>query len=174
MIIVIMGPCGCGKSTIARALSQQLGWAYLEADDYHPEKNRAKMARGIPLEDADRIPWLKALHGKIVTLDDAVVACSALKRIYRNILINGTSDGSTSNEFLFVLLQANASLLEERVRSRKGHFIPPSLIASQLETLEPPHPDESHLIVDASRSAPQITDEITFYVNSMYPNKLNH
>jgi gluconokinase len=135
-IAVLMGVTGSGKTTVGRLLAADLGWAFVEGDDFHPAANVEKMRRGEPLDDADRAPWLRALARRIDELvaagQSAVVACSALKQAYRELLARGRPGVS------FVYLKAPAGLLGERLRHRTGHFMPPALLASQLDTLEEP------------------------------------
>jgi gluconokinase len=136
MVVVIMGPTGSGKTTIGRALAAELGWEFLEGDERHPASNVDKMGRGLPLDDADRAPWLAALRAAIERALDRreplVLACSALKERYRNIL-----HGDLKN-VRFVYLRAPANVLRDRVAARKGHFAGPGLVASQLAALEEP------------------------------------
>ena len=131
MIVVVMGVSGAGKTTIGQALAAALGWPFVEADDLHPPANVAKMARGEPLDDADRAPWLEAVAARMRALDDGVVACSALRARYRDVL-------RVRPDVRFVLLDVPPALLEERLAARRGHFMPPSLLTSQLATLERP------------------------------------
>ncbi|VDP73908.1 unnamed protein product [Echinostoma caproni] len=160
MIIVIMGPCGCGKSTIAQALAYRLGWLYLDADDYHPQSNIEKMSQGIPLDDSDRKPWLEKLHEEVLNNESLILACSALKRSYRQILSQGVDQSDNAKLLYFVLLRADEDLLRKRLEQRKGHYMPASLIASQLKTLEPFDTTEWHLTVDASKPCDHIVNEI--------------
>jgi carbohydrate kinase (thermoresistant glucokinase family) len=136
MIIVVMGVAGSGKTTLGRALAAALGWVFVEGDDYHPAANIAKMARGAPLDDADRAPWLQRLNRRLAALDasgaDAVLACSALKARYRERLAAGLGD------VRFVHLAGDAALVERRLRARVGHFMPADLLASQALALELP------------------------------------
>lgn len=136
----MMGVSGSGKTTIARGVAARLGWEVLEGDNFHPPANIAKMESGIPLEDADRWPWLAAIAREIDALRtagrSAVVACSALKRSYRAILIGGRPDVA------LVYLQGTHDLIAARLAARKGHFMPPGLLDSQFATLEEPGPDE--------------------------------
>lgn len=135
MIVVLMGVCGCGKTTVGRALADELGWAFLDADAFHPQANVAKMAAGIALNDDDRWPWLDRIAGELRALNErrrhAVLACSALKRSYRDRL-------ARSGELRWVHLKGDAATIEPRLASRSGHYMPPSLLASQFATLEEP------------------------------------
>ena len=146
MVIVMMGPAGAGKTTIGRALAEQLGWPFVEGDDYHPARNIEKMRRGTPLTDQDRVVWLAAIHAIMVRLIDrrehAVVACSALKERYRQTLRGDLKP------IRFVYLKADPAVLQQRLATRVGHFAGPALLQSQLEALEEPGDD---LIVDATR-----------------------
>lgn len=140
LAVVVIGVSGAGKSTIARGCAQQLGWPMAEGDDFHPPANVAKMRRGIPLDDQDRWGWLQSIAawigGQEAIGGSAVVSCSALKRAYRDVL----RDGHPSVRFL--QLDVPAALLAERVADRSGHFMPASLLQSQLATLEPLGDDE--------------------------------
>jgi gluconokinase len=131
MIVVVMGVSGAGKTTIGQALAAALGWPFVEADELHPPANVAKMARGEPLDDADRAPWLEAVAARMRALDDGVVACSALRERYRDVL-------RVRPDVRFILLDVPRALLEQRLAARRGHFMPPSLLPSQLATLERP------------------------------------
>jgi gluconokinase len=132
MIVVLMGVSGSGKTTIGELLAQRLGWRLIEGDDYHPRENVAKMAAGIPLEDADRWPWLDALNQRLRGERDAIVTCSALKESYRQRLLAGIKDAR------LVYLHAPKALIARRVAERKHKFMPASLLESQFATLEPP------------------------------------
>ena len=147
-VLVVMGVSGVGKSTIAHALADRLGWPSQEGDDLHPAANIAKMKAGHPLTDADRAPWLKAIGAWIDGLLDAgqsgVITCSALKRAYRDEL----DGGRPGVRFVFIKLAEPA--VAERVAARKGHFMPPSLLASQFADLEPPAPDEPVIVTDGA------------------------
>jgi dTDP-4-dehydrorhamnose reductase len=128
MIIVVMGPAGAGKTTVGRALAEALAWPFVEADELHDAFARAKMAAGVPLDDADRAPWLARVRRRVHELGRAVLACSALRRAHRDAL--------RTADMRFVLLEADAATLARRVAARHGHFMPPSLVGSQLATLE--------------------------------------
>lgn len=142
MIVVVMGVSGAGKTTIGEALAIALGWPFVEGDDFHPQANVDKMARGEPLDDDDRAPWLAALAAKMRTLADGVVACSALREKYRDVL-------RVRDDVRFVLLDVSRVELERRLQSRRGHFMPASLLDSQLATLE--HPSDA-LVIDGAQS----------------------
>lgn len=155
MVLVIFGVTGTGKTRVGSALAEALGWKFIDADDYHDEANLAKLNQGIPLNDEDRWPWLARLRAVIeqhVTQGrSAVVACSALKRVYREYL-------SIGFEVVLVYLKAESKVLEERLRRRRGHFMNPTLLKTQLETLEEPLDDT--LAVDTARAPAEIVDVI--------------
>lgn len=140
-----MGVSGSGKSTVGARLAQRLGWDFAEGDDLHPAANVAKMAAGQPLTDADREPWLAAvaawIDGELQAGRRGVITCSALKRHYRNQL--------RRTDVRFVYLRVARRELERRLAGRPGHFMPPSLLDSQLAALEPPAADEAALTVEA-------------------------
>jgi len=132
VIVIVMGVSGSGKTTIGQALAGQLGWRYLDADDYHPTANVAKMAAGTPLQDADRWPWLDQLNSVLQEEKNAILGCSALKESYRQRLTAGLKD------FRIVYLRGSFELLSRRAGERKHRFMPASLLKSQFEALEPP------------------------------------
>lgn len=150
MVIILTGVAGSGKTTIGRALAAELGWTFVEGDHYHPAASVEKMRAGRALDDADRAPWLAALHAVVVRAlerrEHAVIACSALRRKYREFL------RGDCHPVRFVYLQASQPELERRLASRPGHFAGPALLPSQLATLEPPASagDDEALIVDAT------------------------
>ncbi len=145
-IAIVMGVSGSGKTTVAAGLARQEGWILLEGDAFHPPANIAKMKAGIALTDADRWPWLDAIAAREDELlragQSAVVACSALKRAYRQILIGNRRDA------VLIYLRGSKALIRDRMKARTDHFMPPALLDSQLATLEEPGPDEHPIIVD--------------------------
>jgi gluconokinase len=132
MIVLVMGVSGSGKTTIGRPLAQRLGWRFIDADDYHPPENVAKMAAGVALEDADRWPWLDRLNGLLRNEANAVIACSALREAYRQRLLEGIAGARV------VYLHAERKLIASRVKARKHRYMPASLLDSQFAALEPP------------------------------------
>ena len=156
--LVVMGVSGSGKSTIADKLGERLGWRYEDGDKLHPASNVAKMSAGHPLTDEDRWPWLQAIADEIDRLCQAgehgVIACSALKRAYRDVLVHGR------NDVRMVYLNGGKELIAERLARRKHHFMPPGLLDSQFETLEPPGADENPLTVSIDASVDEIVDTI--------------
>lgn len=137
MIIVIMGVSGTGKTTVGKLLARALGWTFADADDFHPASNVEKLRQGIPLEDDDRRPWLDALRHRLDRAhaqgENLVLACSALKHSYRDYLTHDEPDSVR-----YVYLVGSEELIQSRLAGRTGHFMNPSLLKSQLETLEPP------------------------------------
>jgi gluconokinase len=157
-VIVMMGVSGSGKSTIASMLAHRLGWIYEDADWLHPKSNVEKMHHGEPLTDADRWPWLKAIAAWIDATrkggGHGVVACSALKRAYRDILIDGRPD------VRLVFLKGDQDLIARRIAARDDHFMPPSLLDRQFKTLEEPTSDERPITVSISPHPREIVDAI--------------
>lgn len=150
--IVVMGVSGSGKSTIGRAIADRLGWEFAEGDDYHPQSNVDKMASGRPLVDEDRWPWLEELASWTADRDgeghSTVLTCSALRSVYRDILRRG---GNT----FFVHLRGDKNLLMERMEGRE-HFMPPSMLESQLDALEQLSADEAGMVQDVANPAERI------------------
>ncbi|MFI6822652.1 gluconokinase [Micromonospora sp. NPDC050187] len=146
--VVVMGVSGAGKTTVARGIAARAGFAFAEADDFHLPSNVAQMRAGVPLDDAARLPWLRDLAGWMADRAAAgvstVLACSALRRSYRDVLRQGPPNVE------FVHLDGSAEVIRERMSRRAGHFMPTSLLESQLATLERHHPDESVLVLDVS------------------------
>jgi len=147
LAVVVMGVCGCGKSTVGERLARELGALFIEGDAFHPPANVARMAAGIALTDADRQGWLEALAAQMAAARRAgrsvVVACSALKRRYRDVLRQGAPD------LRVVHLHGGREMLAARLAARQGHYMPASLLDSQLATLEAPGPDERAITLDA-------------------------
>ncbi|GBQ29071.1 gluconokinase [Gluconacetobacter sacchari] len=145
-VIVLMGVSGSGKTSVAEGLHNLLGWPYQEGDLLHPQANIDKMQAGIPLTDEDRQPWLERCHAwiaqRLTTGGGGILTCSALKRSYRDILRQG------SQKVVFVYLEVPKAILEVRLSRRQGHYMSPTLLPSQLATLEEPTPDEHALVVD--------------------------
>lgn len=139
--LVVMGVSGVGKSTVAELLSQRAGLRYVDADDLHGEANIAKMSAGTPLTDDDRWPWLARVGAELASAPTAVVACSALKRSYRDSL------RAQAPDTVFILLAADAAQISTQVSSREGHFMPPTLLQSQLAALEPLEADEQGMVI---------------------------
>jgi gluconokinase len=139
MVVIVMGVTGTGKTTVGEALAQTTGWQFADADDFHSPANRAKMHAGIPLTDEDREPWLRSLHEQIMEWIsgnvNGILACSALRESYRATLTGGTPKDSVR----IVYLTGPEELIQERMEARHGHYMPESLLPSQLATLEPPH-----------------------------------
>ncbi|MDF2051600.1 MULTISPECIES: gluconokinase [unclassified Arthrobacter] len=155
--LVVMGVAGSGKSTLAAALSKQLGWTCAEADEFHPDTNIAKMSRGIPLQDEDRWPWLREIRDWMTAQAQAgcstVLTCSALKKSYRQLL------SEAEGRVLFLHLDGGADLISQRMQGREGHFMPPTLLPSQLATLEALSQEEldaGSLRLDISRSPEEL------------------
>jgi carbohydrate kinase (thermoresistant glucokinase family) len=153
--IVVMGVAGCGKSTVGAALAERLGAGFLDGDSLHPQANIDKMAAGTPLNDDDRAPWLAEIGRRFPASESSlVIACSALKRSYRDIIRD--ADPSV----VFVHLQGTRELLDARMKSRPGHFMPPSLLDSQLATLEILQNDEAGVVVDIAQPVEDIVNEV--------------
>jgi gluconokinase len=156
--IIVMGVSGSGKTSVAAELTRQLGWEYIEGDDLHPAANVEKMASGHPLDDEDRWPWLRRIAEVIGEHEAAgtsvVITCSALKRAYRDLL----RDGHPSVWFAHV--HASREVLADRVARRQGHYMPPSLLDSQLATLEPLGADEPGQVIDGDGPLQQTVAEL--------------
>ncbi len=155
-VVIVMGVSGCGKSTVAKGLSTVLGWEFAEGDAFHPEANVEKMRSGTPLDDEDRWPWLEAIgewiSGKEALGESAVVTCSALRRAYRDLL----REGRPHVRFLHVT--AESDVIRDRMEHRPGHYMPSSLLQSQLATLEPLEDDEPGVTITNEGSAAQVLD----------------
>lgn len=157
-LYVVMGVAGSGKSTVGAALARALGVDFVEGDAYHPPENVERMSRGVPLTDEDRAGWLRALAARIGEARAAgsglVVTCSALKRSYRDVL------RAAAPELRFVFLRGPRPLVAERLAGRRGHFMPPSLLDSQLATLQEPTPDEGAWVCDVAAPPQEIVADL--------------
>lgn len=155
MIIILIGPMGCGKTTVGEVLAKKVSWSFADGDDFHPEENVDKMRRGIPLEDADRFGWLTSLRrhieDQIQGNHNLILACSALKKSYRDIL------GIDQKQVISVYLKGSPELLQERISHRTHQYMNESLLQSQLQTMEEP---EDGLIVSIDQTPEMICDEI--------------
>lgn len=162
MLVVLFGVTGVGKTTIGRLVAGRLGWAFYDADDFHPAANVQRMRRGIPLTDEDRVPWLQALRDLIGSClsrgEPAVLACSALKSSYRRML-------RVSDDVQFVYLKGAPSLIQQRLEQRRSHFMNPALLQSQLDTLEEPAAGEA-IVVDVAGTPGEIADSIRSHLSS--------
>jgi gluconokinase len=160
--LIVMGVSGSGKSTVAAELARRLEWTFEDGDRFHPPGNVAKMSAGHPLTDEDRWPWLQAIADEIDRVCDArghvVVACSALKRAYREILVHRRSD------IRIVFLDGSKTLIADRLAKRKNHFMPPGLLDSQFTTLEPPQADERPFTVSIDAPVETIVNNIVAQV----------
>jgi gluconokinase len=156
--IVVMGVSGCGKSTVAALLAGRLGWEFIEGDALHSASNVEKMSRGVPLDDADRAPWLEEIARRLQAWRAAgkpgIIACSSLRRSYREIIAQGNED------VRFVYLRGRFSLIAQRLAARQGHYMPVSLLESQFATLEEPAPDEPAITIDTGTPASGLVNEV--------------
>ncbi|MFI7125240.1 gluconokinase [Nonomuraea sp. NPDC050153] len=155
-LVVVMGVSGAGKTTVGRLLAERLGVSFIDGDDLHPPANVAKMASGVPLTDDDRFPWLESVGGALAgsRAGGAVVACSALKRTYREIILAEAPD------LLFVELHAAPDLIVRRLEARTGHFMPGALFDSQWNTLEPLEADEPGFRVDCTHGPDRVVADL--------------
>lgn len=162
VIIIIFGISGSGKTTVGKLLAREMSWRFVEADDFHPATNIEKMRSGHPLTDGDRGPWLDRLRQQIDQLlsarENAVLACSALKRVYRDRL-------RVDDEVKFVFLRGDYALVEKQLRSRHEHFMNANLLQSQFDALEKPQPDENVLTVELGRTPQEIVDRVKAELN---------
>ncbi|MFE5291831.1 gluconokinase [Isoptericola sp. NPDC056618] len=166
--VVVMGVAGCGKSTVGGLLAARIGLQFVDADDLHPPSNVAKMSAGTPLTDDDRLPWLarvaEVLRAGAEAGSPVVMACSALRRSYRDALRDGAGGG-----VLFVHLHGDRGLLARRIAARADHFMPPALLDSQLATLEQLGADETGVVVDVGRPADRAVDVVAALFNPTVP-----
>jgi len=167
--LVVMGVSGSGKSTIAEKLAERLGWVFEDGDRFHPASNVAKMSAGQPLTDEDRWPWLQAIADEIDRVckagERAVIACSALKQAYRDVLVHGRRD------VRIVFLSGTQALIADRLARRKGHFMPPGLLDSQFRTLEPPEKSEHPVTVSIDASVEAIVEDIARQLKLCRPDR---
>lgn len=158
LVILVMGVSGSGKTTVSRLLAARLGWEFADADSFHPDANLKKMGDGMALDDEDRWPWLEAIARWIDTMRrdgrHCIVTCSALKRAYRKLLLNGRP------EVRLVYLKAAPDLVKRRLARRLDHFMPASLLQSQFDALEEPQPDEDPIVVCVDASPEAIVTQI--------------
>lgn len=154
-LLTVMGVSGSGKTTVGAALAQRLRVPFADADDFHPPENVAKMAAGVPLDDADRLPWLHTIGAWLAAHADSggVISCSALKRSYRDVLRE-----AAPTQF-FVHLDGSPEVVARRVKGRPGHFMPASLVDSQFATLEPLGADENGVALDLDRSVDDLVED---------------
>jgi gluconokinase len=157
-----MGVSGSGKSTVGALLARALRVPFLEGDSFHPPRNVERMAAGIALTDEDREGWLQTLARQLElhAAEGAVLSCSALKRRYRDVLRSGAPD------LALLHLAGSADVLAQRMGARSGHYMPPSLLASQLATLEPPQPDEHALVLDITQPPAQLVQRALTWLES--------
>jgi gluconokinase len=162
VIVVVFGVSGAGKTTVGKLLAREIGWRFIEADDFHPVANIEKMRSGRPLTDEDRWPWLERLRRQIeqslTAGQSAVLACSALKRVYRDRL-------HVSDEVKFVFLRGDYALIEKQLRNRRRHFMNPHLLQSQFDDLEEPQQGENVLTIELERTPEQIVETIKTKLN---------
>ena len=148
---VVMGVASCGKTSVGELLAEKFACRFIEGDKLHPATNVAKMSAGTPLNDRDRWPWLEAIGKSLGGHDACVASCSALKRSYREAI-----EKASQRPVFFVYLYGSRQVLEQRIKGRRGHFMPASLLDSQLKILEPPAPDERALKLDIEQPVPQL------------------
>jgi len=165
--LVVMGVSGCGKSTVGSMLAERLGILFLDGDDFHPPANKAKMASGTPLDDNDRVPWLAEIGAALATPGDGagsrIIACSALKRQYRDVL------RSFAPDVVFIHLSGEAATISGRLSGRVHEYMPSGLLASQLATLEPLGADEAHLVADVRDDPASLVDGIIRQLEVLSP-----
>ena len=167
MIVIVMGVSGCGKSSVGQAIATQTGWPFIEGDDLHSNANRAKMASGTPLNDDDRWPWLDALADAARAIGanggSVVIACSALKKVYRERLARA------GNMVKFIHLSGDSATILKRMQARPDHYMPPGLLDSQLATLEQPVNTENTHTIDIAMSVEEIANQVVNALDKKLP-----
>ena len=162
-----MGVSGCGKSSVGQEIARQTGWQFIEGDDLHSDANRTKMASGIPLNDNDRWPWLDALVDAARTINSnggsVVIACSALKKVYRDRL------SRAGHDVKFIHLSGDSATILKRLQARPDHYMPPGLLDSQLATLEPPISSENACTFDITMPVEEIAHQVIQALNEQSP-----
>ena len=162
--VVAMGVSGSGKSTVAEGVVDRTGWVFAEADAFHPQANIDKMSQGIPLTDEDRWPWLHELAAWMAEHaargEDTVITCSALKRTYRDVLRADVAALGAGHRVVFAHLDGSAEVIAERLEGRQGHFMPASLLQSQIDTLEDLEPDEDGVVLDLTAAPEVLVDQV--------------
>jgi gluconokinase len=162
VVVIVFGVSGAGKTTVGKLLAHELGWRFCEADDFHSQGNIRKMRRGVPLTEEDRKPWLERLRGVIRQSvgagENMVLACSALKKSYRDYL-------RVSPKVSLIYLRGDYALIDNQLRRRRGHFMNPGLLGSQLADLEEPEPEEGALVIELGRSPIELVEEIRAKLN---------
>ena len=162
--LVVMGVSGSGKTTVAEGVVERTGWVFAEADAFHPQANIDKMASGTPLTDEDRWPWLRHLgawmaeHG--AKGEDTVITCSALKRVYRDVLREEVATLGSGHRVVFAHLDGSAEVIAARLEGRQGHFMPASLLQSQIDTLEVLDADEDGVVLDLTASPEELVERV--------------
>ena len=163
MVVIIFGVSGAGKTTVGKLVAERLGWIFLDADDFHSPENIEKMKRGVPLREADRKPWLETLRQRIAQSlrkkENAILACSALKRAYRNEL-------RIDSNIVFVFLRGDRQRIAKQMRGRSGHFMDPALLDSQFADLEEPQPDEDVIVVELSGTVEEAAQQVFLRVEA--------
>jgi carbohydrate kinase (thermoresistant glucokinase family) len=158
MILILFGVSGAGKTEVGKRVAKRMNWGFLDADDHHPVENVEKMRAGTPLHDADRGPWLARLNAELRAIasrgENAVLACSALKRVYRDALTEGVPGAR------LVYLRVERSELARRLRERRGHFMKENMLESQLETFEEPSPEENAWVIESAGGVEETAEEI--------------
>jgi len=160
MKLVVMGVSGCGKSSVGELLAQKIGAVFIDGDDLHPASNKEKMSSGIPLNDDDRWPWLEAVGTTLENTENIVVACSALKKIYRDRIL------AQAPATRFIHLHGSKELLLSRLGNRTSHFMPSTLLDSQLQTLEMMEPSEPGKVFDIAKPVEVLVEEAKTWIDS--------